>query len=864
MRIGRTTVWLCVVLFAWLALLDERAPAAQGSKPETAYLQAARQVARQLATLQRQEAVGVSWPVSDLNPARNTGVDVGAAGIGWFHLELFKATRDSDYLVTAEQAAAYVNARQRAGQWNGPDWLAGAAGTGSFFLALHDETRNGAFLEHAVFTAEWLLQTSIATPGGGRHWKHNAAITNIYTGMYHGAAGIGLFLLDLHQRTGDARFLTAAREAAQWIAGHTVPIAAGGIGWKRLTTDTTGYHHFCGGATGIMLFLQRMLEVTGDAQYGQLLRQSADGLVSSARRSGSTAHWSYYTDNTGNAPVIFCHGASSASLALHGAYLTLNDSRYLVTSREAAAWTLQAGKAQATTASYWPHIEGWDQFETGYQTGTASIGQAMLKLHRADPDDAYLAAAQRAGNYLLNIANRPGEGRLRWINYTNPARADWPHEYLNGWYTGAAGIGIFLIELDTALRDHTGAPPVATPPVSAAPVTAAPAPPPAGARDRPTNVAPTGRAVPRGSSPGSGKGVAYQVQPPEGALPWPQHNPAFSQAQYDQMMNSIFIINNFAVYQGGDTRDSVYFHSGLDVVLPNGTPVYAIADGTVRGVLGNGPYYLSLMIEDSNQPGWGWIYTHVQPSAAMKTGAAVQKGSQIATISFQGVEHVHLTRTYLTPGGSWTDSYAHNDVDPAPFFAFTDNEAPTIETPFYYFANQSTMRVPRGNPTVLAGKVDVVAGVRDPGEYARGRIPGAPAGSSYGDRNAPKTISIAIAAAADPERVLWSQVAFDQEKIVLKWRPGFALRDQPRVETVFAFRPETNPNAQPDYNLIFAYYFLTNRGFDGAARHIEPSDGEPSWDTTLFPDGDYLVTVTATDWKGNTGRAQERVTVRNR
>ena len=89
-------------------------------------------------------------------------------------------------------------------------------------------------------------------------------------------------------------------------------------------------------------------------------------------------------------------------------------------------------------------------------------------------------------------------------------------------------------------------------------------------------------------------------------------------------------------------------------------------------------------------------------------------------------------------------------------------------------------------------------------------------------------------------------------------------RDQPRVETVFAFRPETNPNAQRDFNMVYSYYFLTNKGFDGPARHIEPSDGEPSWDTTQYPDGDYVITVTATDGKGHTARAQERVTVRNR
>ena len=81
----------------------------------------------------------------------------------------------------------------------------------------------------------------------------------------------------------------------------------------------------------------------------------------------------------------------------------------------------------------------------------------------------------------------------------------------------------------------------------------------------------------------------YLVAPPEGKLPWPQHDPAFTRQQYEQMMSGLFIINNFGLYQGGDTRDSVYFHDGLDIVLPNGTVLYAISSGFVRASIGLPP-----------------------------------------------------------------------------------------------------------------------------------------------------------------------------------------------------------------------------------------------------------------------------------
>lgn len=107
-------------------------------------------------------------------------------------------------------------------------------------------------------------------------------------------------------------------------------------------------------------------------------------------------------------------------------------------------------------------------------------------------------------------------------------------------------------------------------------------------------------------------------------------------------------------------------------------------------------------------------------------------------------------------------------------------------------------------------------------------------------------------------------MAFDAEKIVLRWRRGFQLRDQALVETIFAFRPETNPDAQRDNNNVYSYYFLTNRGYAGEPRFVDVNDGEPAWDTTTYPDGEYVILVTATDWNGNAGSAQERVIVRNR
>ena len=354
----------------------------------------------------------------------------------------------------------------------------------------------------------------------------------------------------------------------------------------------------------------------------------------------------------------------------------------------------------------------------------------------------------------------------------------------------------------------------------------------------------------------------YAIAPPEGKLPWPQHNPAFSQAEYDDMLSRLFIINNFGLYQGGDTRDSVYFHDGLDIVLPNGTVLYAISAGIVSAILGVPPYYQTLVIEDADNPGWAWTYTHVRPVKTMKIGARVAQGAPIATIRFQGLEHVHLNRAFLAPGGAWRDFYSHQNVLPDGFFDFRDTEAPVVDTPFYYFLNESYDMLPRGNPTLVSGAIDIVAGVRDVGEYGRASI----AQRIIGDRNAPMRLQVSIASAARPDRPIWTHTGIDFSRVVLNWRRPFGGRDPDRVETVFVFKPSIANNVTPS-----SFYFVTNGSPVDELRPIHQNDGAPAWDTEardangrpLFPNGEYVVTVTAWDSHGNVGSAKDRVIVRN-
>jgi hypothetical protein len=359
--------------------------------------------------------------------------------------------------------------------------------------------------------------------------------------------------------------------------------------------------------------------------------------------------------------------------------------------------------------------------------------------------------------------------------------------------------------------------------------------------------------------------VAAPVAQAQGPAPrtflrWPHERADLSEVERRRLRDSVFLVNNFGLYQGSDAPESVYFHDGLDIVLPNGTPLYAIAPGYVRAIIGQPPYR-HMIVEDAERPGWAWQYVHID-DIAFRVGEFVPDGAALAVVSFVGLEHVHLNRVLIEEGGSWNDVYALSFVQSIHLFEFNDTEPPTIQTPFRYFINDADLELRDGSPVRVSGEVDIVAAMRDGGQYAHGN-----AGSlrGYGDRLAPERAVVSIARGDRPNEPVWEHVAFDFSKLVLGFRRGFSLRDPDRVYTIFKFRPLVQTAPPGNYNRVFSYYVLTNRGNDEVEpRRIDAADGRAAWDTRALPDGEYVVTVRAWDAAGNVAAASDRVIVANR
>jgi hypothetical protein len=359
----------------------------------------------------------------------------------------------------------------------------------------------------------------------------------------------------------------------------------------------------------------------------------------------------------------------------------------------------------------------------------------------------------------------------------------------------------------------------------------------------------------------------YVVTLPEGKLPWPHHRPDMTRSEYDDLLKNLWIINNFGQYQALEDKSLVYFHDGLDIVLDNGTKIYAVESGYVKDIYNETSGYGYIVIGESegDQPGNAWMYVHVT-NFQFLVGDHVDQGDYIADIYFEGLEHMHFGKIFVEDN-RWDDYYNWNCVHPDRYFIYKDMHPPIIKVPFYYFKNNSNRLFNNdttGKLPTLQGDVDIVVGMRDPGEFAHSKENG------FGDRLCVARIEYEIA--SETTLPVYKK-SFDFTKMILN--NGDAMGEE-RVFTVFKHYKLFNNQIGYDFwNKTFSYYIITNApetAETGELQKIDIAQGNLAWNTAeldesgnpRFPNGLYIITVIAYDALGNSSSASDIVLVGNK
>jgi Lanthionine synthetase C-like protein len=161
------------------------------------------------------QAAGAAWAIEvdpkghSQNDQLATGIEEGAAGIGWVELQAYKITGSSTYLRTAESAG------------------------------------------------QWLRSVAKAEPSG-LAWPENSGTSQGSPSLDNGAAGIGWFLDDLWLATNETSFERSAQGARDWLTSLAEQSAAGvPLTGKDGTTKLPNEPSWHWGDAGIAAFLVR-------------------------------------------------------------------------------------------------------------------------------------------------------------------------------------------------------------------------------------------------------------------------------------------------------------------------------------------------------------------------------------------------------------------------------------------------------------------------------------------------------------------------------------------------------------------------------------------------------------------------------
>jgi len=358
----------------------------------------------------------------------------------------------------------------------------------------------------------------------------------------------------------------------------------------------------------------------------------------------------------------------------------------------------------------------------------------------------------------------------------------------------------------------------------------------------------------------------YVVTLPEGKLPWPHHRRDLTQSQYDDLIKNLWILNNYGQYQASEDQSNLYFHDGLDIMLDNGTKLYAVKSGYVKDINYNTTTNQGwIIIGDTkgDQPGYGWMYAHVN-NFQFLVGDYVNQGDYIADVYFDGLEHVHLGKIFVE-NISWGSHTGWNYVHPNRYFIYEDTEPPVIKAPFYYFRNEeNNLLFDRINDIPLVwGDVDIVVGIREVGEYAHSKS------SGFGDRLCAARIEYEIVGNTTPPVY---KKSFDFTKMIIS---NWEQEGRERTSTVFKHYTLFHDTIDSSFwDKTFSYYIITNTpGTEETdeLKKVDITQDQLAWNTAeldehgnpRFPNGIYTIIVTAYDFKGNSSSASDSVLVKN-
>lgn len=416
-------------------------------------LDAARGIGDFLVESARKDGEALYWPQYEGGPPgydakRDYPVSFysGVAGVGFFLLNLHRITGDEKYLAAAHGAGLRLARTARPAPSGGKMWegtyerkgssvpegedvglYSGNAGIGLFLWYLHEATRDKRFAELAREAFERILEEA-QKEKEGTHWVYGLQ------DVIGGEAGIGLALIEMHRRTGDAKYLEVARDAGRWLVSQSTR-KGDSCAWTTYGTQDASFSH---GVAGIAFFLLALREERDAGMRGARWVEAAGRPCD---RKGLV--WDYYA---GEPPEgkrnwvmnSWCHGAPGIVRLFLLIHRLTGDARALENAKKGAEGIrVECKLGEGKPVFYNP----------SYCCGSAGCLDAMVSLYEASRDPRFLEDARRLADATIETMRIEGRRRLHAAYDDVDAEAKEHPYFETGFMLGNSGIGYALLRL---------------------------------------------------------------------------------------------------------------------------------------------------------------------------------------------------------------------------------------------------------------------------------------------------------------------------------------------------------------------------------------------------------------------------------
>jgi len=286
------------------------------------------------------------WPSrADLSLEEKCDIYYGDSGVLLFLRELYQATGRKEYAEAIDRAVRFLAQNvSRVKPYGLYDGLAGIA------FALAQQSENPEAMAACSRALDRLIRECSAGANRGVRW-------NNYNDVMGGSAGIGLTLLALGNQLHRPELIKLAVEAGTDLIANS-NVTAHGCYWLYKLDAERQYPNFSHGTAGVGYFLLRLYEQIGKRRFLTTARDAAEYLNSIASVAPATICLIPHDlpDGKDLFYLGWCHGPAGTDRFFHELFVITKEAKWRESGEAAAETVPHSGIPEKQTAGYWNNV----------------------------------------------------------------------------------------------------------------------------------------------------------------------------------------------------------------------------------------------------------------------------------------------------------------------------------------------------------------------------------------------------------------------------------------------------------------------------------------------------------------------------